>query len=195
MPKPMTPSSSSSSSSSQQPPTTASQKEKTVSITLKSLRNPPLELKLQDQSLDTSVLDLKNAVARELGLDGVGKVRVLWRKKPCADSKTVKDVVGGELSAEGGEEGVVEFSVMVIGGVGGGGGGADGEKKVEPKMEMDVDTTPPVVAQGPSGEEVLGTEEFWEDLRGFLVQRLRGGGKAGEVFEAFRGCWRGRGTG
>jgi hypothetical protein len=159
--------------------------QKTVSITLKSMRNPPLEMKLQEQSLDTSILDLKNAVAREVGLEGVGKVRVLWQKKPCADSKSVKDVVGDlEVGGEG-----VEFSVMIIGGV----GGADDSKKSEPTTEMEVDTPP--VAQGPSGEEVLGTEEFWGDLRGFLVQRLRDEGKAGEVFEAFRGAWRERGAG
>lgn len=137
-------------------------------------------MKLQEQSLDTSILDLKTAVAREVGLEGVGKVRVLWQKKPCADSKCVKDVIG---DSEDGSEGV-EFSVMIIGGS----AGADDAKKSEPPTEMEVDTPP--VAQGPSGEEVLGTEEFWGDLRGFLVQRLRDEGKAGEVFEAFRGAWR-----
>lgn len=147
---------------------------------------------MPDMGLDTSVLDLKTAVAKEVRLDGVAKVRVLWAKKPCADSKSVKDIIASAQDAL--SEGVVEFSVMVIGGV-----AEDGGKKAEaPPAEgaMEVDSPAPApVAQGKSGEEMLGSEEFWGDLRGFLVQRVRDEAVAGEVFEIFRGAWGRRGGG
>ena len=48
------------------------------------------------------------------------------------------------------------------------------------------------VAQGPSGDKVLQSDEFWEDLKGFLVQRVRNEGKAVEAWEVFRDGWRKR---
>ena len=98
-----------------------------------------------------------------------------------------------------GEEGVaageVEFAVLVMGwvaraqapegteavAVGAGvGGGAD----------TGVEGAP--VAQGVSGEAVLGTEQFWGDLRGWLLLRVRDEGVAGEAAGAFRRAWDGR---
>lgn len=115
--------------------------------------------------------DLKTAVAKEIGVEGTGNIRVLYKKRPCADSKTVKDVLGDE---ETGQEGV-EFSIMVLGGV------AEGEKDVKA-----------LVAQGASGEEVIVTDEFWGDLRGFLMQRIRDEATAEEMWMAFKGVWKGR---
>ena len=120
----------------------------------------------------------------ELGLSGTESVKVLYKKRPCADSKTVKDVIGNE------EMGQVEFSVMVM----------EGTSAVE-KKEEDVVMGGQVeeraygrdevgVAQGKSGKDVLDTEEFWNDLKGFLVQRVRDEGTAGEVWEKFRGTWK-----
>jgi hypothetical protein len=48
------------------------------------------------------------------------------------------------------------------------------------------------VAQGLSGEGVLATGEFWEDLKGFLQQRVRDERVAGEALEVFKGAWEGR---
>lgn len=150
----------------------------TITIILKSLRNPPISLSLSSQSLTTSIHDLKTAVAKEIGVQGLQKenIRVLYKKKPCSDSKTVKEVVGDE---DVGKE--VEFSVMVIGGAV---TGQEGSKSGEAEKGS--------VAQGPSGDEVLGSEEFWGDLKGFLVQRLRDEEKAGEAWEVFKEGWRKR---
>lgn len=103
-------------------------------------------------------------------------IRVLYKKRPCSDSKTVKDVVGDEIT--GGE---VEFSVMVIGGTiaDSTGKGGDGSSPV---------------AQGPTGESVLATEEFWQDLKGYLIQRLRDEEKADTVWRSFRQAWTSQGT-
>lgn len=75
----------------------------------------------------------------------------------------------------------VEFSIMVIGGV-----------NISQEGSKDEDTGKGPVAQGPSGDEVLGSEEFWGDLKGFLIQRVRDEEKAGEMWEVFKEGWRKR---
>lgn len=55
-------------------------------------------------------------------------------------------------------------------------------------------TSPPVSmaagASGPSGVEVLKQKEFWDDLQGFLEQRLRDEGEAGRLRKVFEGAVR-----
>ena len=155
----------------------------TTTIILKSLRNPPLDLRLEKQALDTSIHNVKERVVSELGLSGTEGVKVLYKKRPCADSKTVKDLVGDEGAAE------VEFSVMIMGGT------PAVEKKEDVSMGGLEDTTAQGgdemgVAQRKSGQEVLETEEFWSDLRGFLVQKTRDEGIAGDMWEEFRRAWK-----
>lgn len=99
------------------------------------------------------------------------KLRVLYNKKPVGDAKVLKDVIGEE-------ETKAEFSIMVM-------GGAASVKKVEtPEKEV---VAP--VAQGPSGLESLAGEEFWGDLKGFLVQRLRDEEQGNKVYEVFKKAW------
>jgi hypothetical protein len=154
---------------------TDAQKPSTLNVTLKSSKNPVMSLSLPDTDLGTSVLGLKERVAKELGIEGTDKIRVLFKRKPVGDVKTVKEVVGEE---DVGRE--VEFGVMVM-------GYKEAATKGDTEMK-DAEVEVPV-AQGPSGEEVLAQGEFWNDLKGFLVLRLRDEGKANEVFEAFRGSW------
>lgn len=154
--------------------------DRTIDITLKTLRNPPISLTLPSQSLTTSIIDLKSAIAKEVKAKSINGVKVLYNKKPCADSKTIKDVLGEEeVPSE------MEFSVMIMGGV------AATEQKTEEKMNVD----PPPAAQGPNGDEVLESEEFWNDLKGFLSQRLKNDSKAEEVTNMFRQSWKGKGGG
>lgn len=127
-------------------------------------------------------------------MGGTEKVRVLWRRKPVGDVRVLKELISEEEGEEGErEKGEMELGVMVMGykDVGGGGDGSgkteEGGKDVAMGDNDDADVKK--VAQGPSGEEVLGGEEFWADLKGFLVQRIRDEGKAGEVFERFREGW------
>ena len=49
------------------------------------------------------------------------------------------------------------------------------------------DETP--VAQGQSGRDMLGWEEFWSDLKGFLVQRVRNEVLGNELLDVFRAAW------
>ncbi|KAI9828897.1 MAG: hypothetical protein M1819_006512 [Sarea resinae] len=200
---------------------------RSVTIHLKSLRNPPLNLTLTSQPLSTSVHELKAHVA-EATKAPPHKVKLLHNKKPCADIRTVREVLGldDETAAV---EGPVEFSVMVIGGAtasspatpapsspgistpSGVGAGVGSPRIATPVMEtahsaadvktdadpMDIDPKVPShspasevpVAQGPHGTTVLASEPFWDDLKGFLLQRLRDEAEGQEVFEVFRDAW------
>lgn len=141
--------------------------ERSLSITLKSLRNPPLDITLKDQPPTTSILDLKTAVASQSSIP-IDKIRVLYKKKPAPDSKILKDLVGeGETK--------IDFSVMILGGA----AAKKGEEEVIPGE----------VAQGLHGADSLASEDFWGDLKGFLVQRLRDEGEGEKVFGVFRRAW------
>ncbi|RDW95328.1 hypothetical protein BP5796_01091 [Coleophoma crateriformis] len=148
--------------------------EKSITVSLKSLRNPPLDITLSSQTPNTSILDLKTAVSEKTGISA-DKIRVLHKKKPVGDSKVLKDVVGEDSS--------VEFSVMVIGGA------AAVNREVEPEG-----TSTAPVAQGESGTELLSTDEFWADLKGFLTQRLRDEKTAETTFGVFKNAWESHGS-
>ncbi len=166
--------------SQQQPP--SSNTENTISITLRSLKSPPLNLTLPSQALATSIFDLKQRVAKEIQRDSTEGIKILYQRKPCSDAKTVGEVVGEEGAKE------VEFGVMVVGvgaagaSAAGGEDGKTGERVGEGKGEVPA-------AQGQSGEEVLGSAEFWDDLKGWLMQRVRDEGKADEVWSLFKRGW------
>lgn len=139
--------------------------ERSLTVTLKSLRNPPLDLRITSQPLNTSVLDLKQKVVEETGAP-LDKIKLLYKKKPVVDSKVLKELVGEDAST------TVEFSVMIM-------GGAAAAVKKDSTASADV-------AQGTSGTATLETTEFWDDLKGFLLQRIRDEKEASELFETFQ---------
>ncbi|EJT72019.1 hypothetical protein GGTG_11267 [Gaeumannomyces tritici R3-111a-1] len=155
--------------------------ERSVTVHLRSLRNPPLDIKLTSQPLGTSVLDVRTAAAAQAGLRA-DKVKLLHKKKPVADSKVLRDLVAAD------DETLVEFSVMVLGGA----------AAAIPKAEEDAaaaDQASPAAAptaQGVSGAEAVQSEEFWVDLRGFLLQRVRDETYVDELSSTFRKAWEDR---
>ncbi|KAF7872493.1 hypothetical protein EAF04_003414 [Stromatinia cepivora] len=146
--------------------------ERSISVSLKSSRNPPLDVTLSALSPNTSILNLKESLSEKEGIP-VEKLRVLYNKKLIGDAKVLKDVIGEE-------ETKAEFSIMVMGGA------ASVRKIGTPEKGAEA----PVV-QGPSGLESLAGEEFWGDLKGFLVQRLRDEEQGNKVFEVFKKAWEG----
>ncbi|BCR89920.1 uncharacterized protein ACHE_51118A [Aspergillus chevalieri] len=163
---------------------------KSITIRLKSTRNPPLEFTLPNAPISTtSVEDLKDAV-RERVADASGnkvsveKIKILYKRKPVS-GKTVSEVLADEPELLGGGK-EIEFGVMVMGGatvvepVSGTGEKGDGEGEGEV-------TAKPVV--GPSGEDVLETEAFWDDLQGFLMQRVKDVEEAKRLRALFKGAW------
>ncbi|KAF3071018.1 hypothetical protein GL218_00701 [Daldinia childiae] len=147
--------------------TVAPGQERSLTVLVKSLRNPPLDIKLSSQTPNTSVLDIKTAVSQDTGIP-IEKMKLLHKKKPIADSKVLKDLAGESETS-------IEFSVMVM-------GGAAAIKTTTPAQSD--------VAQGQSGNDVLDTKEFWDDLRGFLLQRIRDEKTADELTNTFQSAWK-----
>ncbi|KAK4651377.1 hypothetical protein QC762_605730 [Podospora pseudocomata] len=164
-----------------------------ITVTAVSPRNPPLSITLPSPLpvSTTSVLDIKNAISLQTGVP-VQKIKLLHQKKPAQDSKTLKDVLAGEGKEQ------LELGLMIIGGA----ASVPEQKPPKQEDEMEVDSKEaepqqqqqqqqPVAAPGQqSGREVLDTEEFWADLKGFLEQRVRDEGVAKEAVERFRLAWR-----
>ncbi|KAI8634004.1 cell-cycle control medial ring component [Xylariaceae sp. FL1651] len=144
--------------------------ERSLIVTVKSLRNPPLDLRLSSQSLNTSILDVRTSVANETGI-AEDKIKILHKKKPVSDSKILKDLVGEDDTA-------IEFSVMVLGGA------------VTAAIKSDAQKG---VAQGSSGADALQTQDFWDDLKGFLLQRIRDEQLAVELSTTFHEAWKAKG--
>ncbi|KAG6011660.1 hypothetical protein E4U54_007961 [Claviceps lovelessii] len=155
MPTPMT-----------KPKTLLPGQERSITVLLKSLRNPPLDLKLTSQPLSTSVLDIKARLADQTRIP-TDKLKLLHNKRPLPDSKILKDILGPSTA-----DNKVELSVMVIGGA----------AAVMPEQNAAVPATA-------SGRDALTTDAFWEDLNGFLLQRLKDEETAGQMGRLFRGSW------
>lgn len=154
MPKPMS-----------KPTTLLPGQERSVKVTLKSLRNPPLDITLPSTPAGTSILDIKADVSKRARIP-VDKLKILHSKKPVPDSKVLKDLLGeADVS--------VEFSVMVIGGA----------AAVLPEESAKPATTEP------TGAAALETDAFWSDLKGFLSQRLRDEAQAEELSRLFKTSW------
>lgn len=151
--------------------------ERSVTVHIKSLRNPPLDIKLTSQPLNTSILDIKTAVAEQASLLA-DKIKVLYKKRPVADSKALKELLGENETS-------VEFTIMVMSG--GAAAGASPVASPAAKSEEPAESTNP--AQGISGEAVLATDEFWTDLRGFLLQRIRDEKITEDLFAKFLSSW------
>jgi ubiquitin-like protein 4 len=130
----------------------------------------------------TSIFDLKNAYSTKSSI-AVSKIKVLWNKKPVSDSKTIGEVIGQDAGTE------VEFSIMIMGGgVTTGGTPVTNPPAVAPsEAEKGLGAGP--AAQGPSGKEVVASSEFWEDLKGFVVQRIRDEQEGQRLVSVFKAAW------
>ncbi|ELR04735.1 hypothetical protein VC83_00688 [Pseudogymnoascus destructans] len=148
--------------------------QRTLTITLRSARNPPIEVALKQQSPLLSVLDLKAEVSAQANVP-VDKIKILHRRKPVGDAKVVEELVGEEDTE-------IEFGIMVIGGA----------ASVATKTNGKSDEQLPSAAVGESGREVFGTEAFWTDLRGFLAQRVKDAGDGERAATLFREAWEAR---
>uniref|UniRef100_A0A8H7NKT7 Ubiquitin-like domain-containing protein n=1 Tax=Bionectria ochroleuca TaxID=29856 RepID=A0A8H7NKT7_BIOOC len=129
---------------------------------------PPLDIKLTSQPLDTSILDLKGQVHAQTRAP-VEKLKILHNKKPVPDSKVLKELLGDADTS-------VEFTLMVMGGA-----------AAIPPPEEESSSRPLVVA--PTGADALETSLFWQDLKGFLSQRLKDDAEAEKLSTLFKSSW------
>ena len=143
-------------------PIAPSQPAKSLTVTFKSLRNPPLDISLPAQDPTTSFHALKSQLESSSGIPA-SKLRLLYKKKPVTDSKILKELLSEEDVAAGVDS--LEIGVMVMGGA----------SSVRAPVAED--------------KSVVETDAFWEDLRGFLLQRIKDEKEGGELYDMFKGAW------
>ncbi|EED24586.1 conserved hypothetical protein [Talaromyces stipitatus ATCC 10500] len=171
---------------------------KSVTVQLKSARNPVLEVSLDNVPLTTtSIHDLREAVRqRVVAADGkeppaADKIKILYKKKPVGGSseRTVAEIlVDSEPELLSGGK-TVEFGIMIMGGA-----------SVKPEVTESptgagatVTETRPYQSKpavGASGSEVLQTEDFWKDLEGFLELRTKDTVEALRLSGIFKRAWK-----
>lgn len=163
---------------------------KSINIRVKSARNPALEFTIPNAPLSTTtVQDLRDAVRGRVA-DAQGnpvaldKIKVLYHRKPVSGTgKTVAEILAEEPEMlAGGKE--VEFGVMIIGGA-----KTIDAAESQPADEETRDVSPLKAAVGPSGAELLQTDAFWDDLQGYLQQRLKDDEEAKRLRTLFKESW------
>lgn len=168
----------------------------TLTITLKPLRasaTGPNAVVVKDQTPDSSIYDVKAACAAQAGYT-TEKVKILWERKPVSDSKTVKEVVG-EAAAPGAE---VEMGVMFMGQPTQAPARGSGESSPVPVAEeQGTDRRESVYedassAQAGHGEAALESKEFWDELQGFVSQKLHNESLTTKVMQGFRQSYQSR---
>lgn len=103
----------------------------------------------------------------------------------------MSEVVGADVEA-GGD---VEFGVMVMGGAGAGAGAvaspAESPAAVAPPAESDKGLAGAggAAAVGPSGKDVVATDEFWGDLKNFVLQRIKDEHEGERLVGVFKKAW------
>ncbi|QYT01391.1 Ubiquitin-like domain-containing protein [Trichoderma simmonsii] len=156
--------------------------ERSISITLKSLRNPPLDITLPATPLSTSILDVKAAVSAQTRIP-VEKMKLLLNKRPVADTKVLKELLAKESDR------TIDFSVMVIGGAAAIPPPAEETNPAGEAMETTEEPVATAQADAAAVEAELESDAFWADLSGFLQQRLKAQDKAEELSSLFRSSW------
>lgn len=166
---------------------------KSIKINLKSTRNPTLEFTLPNAPLSTtSVEDLKDAVQARVvdGQDGkvpLEKIKILYKRKPVSN-KTVAELLSDEPDMlSGGKE--VEFGIMIMGGAKVVEGAPSGAAAATAEPEATGEKSSPNAAIGPNGKEVLQTDAFWNDLQGYLSQRIKDVDEAQRLRTLFHSAW------
>jgi hypothetical protein len=162
--------------------------------------HPTLPFSAIDAS-KTSVYDLKSQYSTSTSIPA-SKIKILYKKKPVTDSKLVSEVIGADAGSD------VEFSVMVMGGATAGASTPSAESPAESPAaaapsEADKGLASAgegvgtaggasgAAAVGASGKEVVATDEFWGDLKNFVLQRIKDEQEGERLVRVFRKAWEG----
>ncbi|RJE27447.1 hypothetical protein PHISCL_00181 [Aspergillus sclerotialis] len=156
---------------------------KSINIHLKSARNPSLDFTVSNAPISTtSVEDMKEAV-REKVVDSSGgkitveKIKILYKRKPVTGKTVAEMLVDEPEMLTGGKE--VELGVMIIGGA----------KAVEADAQEEKRGGEDGGGKSVERDGELHTEAFWDDLQGFLGQRLKDDAQARKLRGLFKDAW------
>ncbi|RMZ73273.1 ubiquitin supergroup [Pyrenophora seminiperda CCB06] len=174
----------------------------TISITLKPMKpsTPTIPLSAIDPA-KTSVYDLKQQYATQASLSAA-KIKILYKKKPVTDSKTLLEVIGSDAWSD------VEFGVMVMAGAALGGAASpaagstpvtsppavapptESEKGLASAGETSAGTAGGTAGAGAeSAKDVVATDAFWADLKTFVFQRIKDEQEGERLVGVFKEAW------
>lgn len=162
---------------------------KSITVKVKSARNPAMEFAIPNAPLaTTTVQDLRDAVrgrvvdtqSNPVPLD---KIKVLYQRKPVSGTgKTIAEILADEPAMlAGGKE--VEFGIMILGGA-----KTIDTSNVDSAASAQETTATESPTKSSSTDE-LRNESFWDDLQGFLGQRLKDEGEAKQLRTLFKNAW------
>lgn len=91
----------------------------------------------------------------------------------------------------------VEFGVMIMGGAVAGGATPVQSPPASVPTESDKGLADAVAsgggggaaAVGPSGKELVATDEFWKDLHNFILQRIKDEAESERLAQVFKAAW------
>ena len=155
---------------------------KSINIHLKSARNPSLDFTVSNAPISTTSVEYLKEAVREKVVGNSGekvsleKIKILYKRKPVTGKTVAEMLVDEPEMLTGGK--AVELGVMIIGGAKAVEAGAEEKREGE-----DVGGKP----LERNGE--LQTEKFWDDLQGFLGQRLKDDEQARKLRGLFKDAW------
>lgn len=127
------------------------------------------------------------------------KIKILYKKKPVTDSKTLIEVIGTDAGAE------VEFGVMVMAGAAAASGSpaaggtpvtsppavappTESEKGLASAGESSADASSTTTG-AVSGKDIVATDEFWGNLKTFILQRTKDAEEGERLVGVFKAAW------
>ncbi|PGG98909.1 hypothetical protein GX51_06556 [Blastomyces parvus] len=171
---------------------------KSITIHLKSARNPTLHVTLDNCAISsTTIKELREAVQERVQTAGhehnpgrvpLDKIKILWKKKPV-QGQTVADILGSDSTAlSGGKE--IELGVMILGGATLAPVTPKAEEKPLSKESSETFPAQHLAENHPStAQDVLSTDEFWDDLESFVMSKVKDAAQASQIKSTFRGAW------
>ncbi|OAA59426.1 Ubiquitin supergroup [Cordyceps fumosorosea ARSEF 2679] len=155
--------------------------EPSVTVKLLSLRNPRFEITLPAQPVSASLLELRQAAAAHARLPA-NRLKILHNKRLLSDGQRLRDVLGLDDEGAPPPSTMVEFSVMVT----------KGAAAALPEEEAAAPVKSSSNSEAKRGAEAVAEPQFWTDLNGFLLQRVKDEETAAELTTVFKNAWESR---
>jgi len=159
---------------------------KSITLHLRSARNPVFQFTLDNVSLETvTIQELKEAVQEKVRTTNaenqtvnipLDKIKILWNRKPV-QKKTVVEILGNE--PVGGE---AEFGVIILGGAVVDVAPVEDETMRDAGVALDNESEP----RSTGSDMVLQTAAFWNELQDFLEVRIKNKSEAVRLKDLFK---------
>ncbi|OAX81297.1 hypothetical protein ACJ72_04364 [Emergomyces africanus] len=171
---------------------------KSVVIHLNSARNPVLQVTLDNCSISsTTVTELKEAVQSRIqttdhenkpAIVPLDKIKILWKKKPV-QGRTIAEILGSDSTVLSGIK-EIQLGFMILGGATLAPVNPKAEENAPSREESGTLPAQSLVENHPGHiQDVVLTEEFWDDLEAFLRTKVNDATHLYRIISIFRKAW------